>query len=949
MPELYSNAEYWFHRAFKAEVQKAKLLLNNPEDWARLQVWDGNGLKPVMSEGFSGEPTLEQINMLYSHVQKNELFFFELGNTTPKLVVDKGFIAISMEPKEPPQPRPVVITDDMSEFEKKRENQRFIDESAIYKTESRIFKAAQTVHQTFGPGFKTAVEKYNAGRNMDQERTETKSRGSKDALEVYRINRARADQVITEMMSPHPGTPLDIFYEDNQTYNNATIDLKYYHKQLLPNQYDLPENEKLTDSDAATINFAMLGVRSHMKEVFHKTGEMGPKYADVRAKDGFHMLITGLFGTARNDQPLADCLGAAMKLGKESIKKYLADGDPSLLGQRLGECVKLIKLTFTGYGQNTVSHSVTAATKLTERLLNLFDKNPDIWEATGLNEQDRDFMHGYVQIGNIYDRYLDSQIKYNAATTKGIELSKAEKTEVLVNAVIRRMVENELAKGHNAAEASDAYKARFAEALVLENAANQKLNQWKKENLSKYENKDDFDNAVAKQQKLFDVNAYTVDLGSHLVEHPIIAKLAQPGMLELLRQNLMADPAIAEQAGKSPMDLSIEDMTRTRNAKKMDALVAQVQPSMDKVEWFFNFKSMLTQEGLDPNVAANSDRLMITQTGAKGTKSLASVASLLQGSLQALQEPDRNTVDLLYEHAKNGNLFFYGKDKGMPARLSADGAQVSAQQLEPHPQPTRWMRFWNAVTFGLAYRAECNPKPEIKLFTDAREARTASLQNAEAPVQEEPVHTEEKKAEKTLQQPRQARMTSELKKFENKLDEYAERKNNSSVAAITMAPGKSTRNAVLDAMLVAARRSAALTIKQNIEAHPKEKANILAQSYRNFDAMIADIKEFLPKTFDSGELDMLIEKGGFSLSPKREPLGLKFDFIAETALENYQNFVNAGKTDNFRQRQFDLHPIPGKKTYCAPLGVKKDAQPSKELKAPEMKAPNNLGRIYPPS
>ena len=61
MPELYSNAEYWFHRAFKAQVQKAKLLLNNPEDWARLQVWDGNGLKPVMVEGFSGEPTLEQI------------------------------------------------------------------------------------------------------------------------------------------------------------------------------------------------------------------------------------------------------------------------------------------------------------------------------------------------------------------------------------------------------------------------------------------------------------------------------------------------------------------------------------------------------------------------------------------------------------------------------------------------------------------------------------------------------------------------------------------------------------------------------------------------------------------------------------------------------------------------------------------------------------------------
>lgn len=431
------------------------------------------------------------------------------------------------------------------------------------------------------------------------------------------------------------------------------------------------------------------------------------------------------------------------------------------------------------------------------------------------------------------------------------------------------------------------------------------------------------------------------DLGTHPVEHPIIAKLAQPGMLELLRQNLMADPVILEQAGKSPMDLSIEDLTRTHNAKKMDALVTQVQPTMDKVEWFFNFKSMLSQEGLDPNVAANSDRLMITQTGAKGAKSLASVASLLQGGLRALQNPDRNTIDLLYEHAKNGNLFFYGKDKDMPARLSADGAQVSAQQLEPHPQPTRWMRFWNAVTFGLAYRAECNPKPEIRLFTDARETRAASTQNAEAPVQEEPVHTEEKKAEKTLQQPRQASMTSELRDFEMNLEKYAALKTD--VITIVWDDKPLTRENILDAMLNAARRSAAREILNHIKENPKQKNSILAQSYLHFDAMIADIREFLPRTYDPAELETLVGKRHLAANVSGEALCVKFDFIAETALENYQNFVKAGRTDIFPQRQFDPNLKPGEKAYHAPLGVKKDAQPDKELKAPEMKAPNNLG------
>jgi hypothetical protein len=278
----------------------------------------------------------------------------------------------------------------------------------------------------------------------------------------------------------------------------------------------------------------------------------------------------------------------------------------------------------------------------------------------------------------------------------------------------------------------------------------------------------------------------------------------------------------------------------------------------------------------------------------------------------------------------------------MPARLSADGAQVSAQQLEPHPQPTRWMRFWNAVTFGLAYRAECNPKPEIKLFTDAREARAASPQNAEAPVQEEAVHTEEKKAEKTLQQqPRQASTTSELRDFEMNLEKYAAFKTD--VITIVWDDKPLTSENILDAMLNTARRSAAREILNHIKENPNQKNKILAQSYQNFDAMIADIREFLPRTYDPAELETLVEKRRLAANDRGEALSAKFDFIAETALENYQNFVKAGRTDIFPQRQFDLNLKPGEKAYCAPLGVKKDSQPDKELKAPEKQVPNNIG------
>ena len=94
--------------------------------------------------------------------------------------------------------------------------------------------------------------------------------------------------------------------------------------------------------------------------------------------------------------------------------------------------------------------------------------------------------------------------------------------------------------------------------------------------------------------------------------------------------------------------------------------------------------------------------------------------------------------------------------------------------------------------------------------------------------------------------------------------------------------------------------------------------------------MIADIKDFLPKTYDPAELKMLVEKRHMAMNAQGEPLGMKFDFIGETALENYQNFVKAGKTNNFKQRRYDVTARSGAERYCEPLGVKKDAQPDKQ-------------------
>jgi hypothetical protein len=104
MPYPHSEAIHWYYRIFMPVVQHSKLLPNKPEDWARLQVWDGNSLKPAMPAGFSGVPTEEQINQLYAHVQNRELFFFELGQQTPLLWMEGKRPLTAKEPAVPAKP-----------------------------------------------------------------------------------------------------------------------------------------------------------------------------------------------------------------------------------------------------------------------------------------------------------------------------------------------------------------------------------------------------------------------------------------------------------------------------------------------------------------------------------------------------------------------------------------------------------------------------------------------------------------------------------------------------------------------------------------------------------------------------------------------------------------------------------------------------------------------------
>jgi hypothetical protein len=305
------------------------------------------------------------------------------------------------------------------------------------------------------------------------------------------------------------------------------------------------------------------------------------------------------------------------------------------------------------------------------------------------------------------------------------------------------MVEKELAKDEKLVSESETYLAKQMDAVQKDMEANAKFLQWEANNVAlSQEDPDAYGKASNRERHMLNVSDHTTYASYETVEHPIINQLGQPGMLERMRQALLKDPFILAQANKSPLEFTSKELavTEKQYEGKMDALIDQIQPSVGKAVWFGNLQSML---------AADGGRLVIPQL--KGKNPLASVESLLKGGLQALQNPDYNTLSMLYEHAKNGNLYFYGEDKDMPVRLTADGTQLSTQTLQQPAKPSRWMRFANFITFGLAYAEECRAADTYDLFVKESQARGAAAQNVEAEPQQEAANEEPQNENEQLQ------------------------------------------------------------------------------------------------------------------------------------------------------------------------------------------------------
>ena len=781
MPGKQLDANVWFYQDFMSARLGKAFWPNRPEDWSRLRVWDGNTLNPAMEQGFQGQPTPEQVVKLYEQAQQGKLFYFELGNTTPRRIglEKQDYINMNPQPPKPPE-KPNVDENHTLMVSYKAQLGAYNEQMADFAKSLEEVKA-------LGTNFWGAANTYNKSRDLQWESAEVQARNLNDGHVKNLRNRDKADRVLDQVFGPKPEAAPDIFYKAGHNSNESVIRYDFFEEQFAANGFDLPPDSKLTAQDVATINYAMLGAKDPVIKVCQEKLHAGPLNSKHMATIDFQMLTTGLFGESRTNQPMVDekVVGEVLKISKEAIDQY-QQNNPEALGKHLGECVRTVKDYFVSSSQDSFTQDLVAGTRLIERLEDLFNRKPELLEAAGLSDNEKEFMRGYSQMGKVYDNYLHSQIKLNDAAAHGKQLTTEEKAQILTDAVIRRMVEKELTKDRQRVENSDEYKRNCEEADARDLAIEEAYQNWRDNEMTKLplDKQGEAQEAYVKQSDYYMNRAFA---NSVPVDHAIIHKLAQPGMLENLRNRLQNDTWILAEAQKEPMDIDHKKMSQSDALDKL-ADYASVDDAQ-KQAWFQNMKGLVTavQEGQGPDalnpwlnseVPTDISRLKIAVPNGKGGKDLVNLESMLEGGLQELENPSQKALDLMYRNAMDGNLYYYNVGQDMPQRLTADGEQAAAQQLKKPVEPKLWQKIINTLTLGYFFDDICHPQPDrdpqamdgILRSSDGRTAIiTVEIPGHRAIQERDPAQMEQERQEK------QDRINDEVANFRRIPDANARR------------------------------------------------------------------------------------------------------------------------------------------------------------------------------
>ena len=626
--------EIWFYEKFVDGYFR----MNKAEDWSRLQVMDGNALKPVMEQGFTGAPSSAQIENLHNLAQQGKLVYFELANAKPYAVTPDERFSLNLDAAKPEPPAP------LAEGASRTERVAYNNQVDRYNARLQSFEKSQALLDKLGAGFKAAVDSYNSSRNMEQEQATRESRQVSDPYENRLRRLENTDRIINEAFGPRPVASPSLFYEQNCGYGDFVFKYSEFDQQFAPNGYDLPADSKLTAQEVATINFAMTGAQDAVYNFFKKDLGGGDDHARGHATNGFNMLVTGCFGIQRPNQVLPGygALDMTFKLGKEAVKQY-NEGKPDLLGKNLADSVRNIKAVCTGYGFSSVSQDVVAGARVIGRIQELLDNHEDLRQAANLSEKEQAFMRGYVQLSKAYEQHQKNMLTLHNAAARGKKLSFDEKVGVLADAVLLQLVEKELIEDVNLRDNSDIFKKGYADAQAQDNAEMLVLNAWREENPQKIN---------THEEELYmlqnDLVAHSTLFTTQDQDHEIIYTMAREGMLKQMRSDLMQNPAIRAAATKEPLDFTVAEL---ENSQKLDALVAQTEATKrswetsvaDKQAWNEKVKNNKSLE----NFRTNAPHIEVV------LDDVVSMASVFSDAVLPKKTPKKSESDAEYLDKEN--------------------------------------------------------------------------------------------------------------------------------------------------------------------------------------------------------------------------------------------------------------------------------------------------------
>lgn len=288
------------------------------------------------------------------------------------------------------------------------------------------------------------------------------------------------------------------------------------------------------------------------------------------------------------------------------------------------------------------------------------------------------------------------------------------------------------------------------------------------------------------------------------------------------------------------------------------------------------------------------------------------------------------------------------KSEGNEPSFSLSAPLTNLRAVEPPKAPfflkyLVFFLFWDELVEysrqSAAYKAITSAEAEENFRSQVDPQLLAAEANAQ-PQQEQPQKAEPQKA----RQPQVKKPTAEeLDAFEQRL-KGEQKLWMRSVSDISFKPAQfRTEEKILELMMERITGNMAKKVLNAIEKEPADRAKILTAAMLNYDETLEGIRNFLPKTVDPDAI--------LAVSTKIASLAVteKLDFIADTAQDNYFNYLENG--DNFKQLlYFTVPEIKAMKEagtyetgrFGEPYGMKKAADgPQAEPKAPAVQNEND--------